>query len=39
VAIVTPASGGRQVTVTVRWRAPDAVAVSNHVAVAFISDP
>lgn len=39
VAIVTPASGGRQVTVTLRWRAPDAVAVSNHTAVAFISDP
>ncbi len=39
VAIVTPASGGRQVTVTLRWKAPDAVAVSNHVAVAFISDP
>ena len=39
VAIVTPASGGRQVTVTLRWKAPDAVSVSNHVAVAFISDP
>ena len=39
VAVVTPAAGGRQVTVTVRWRAPDAVAVSNHIAVAFISDP
>ena len=39
VAVVTPASGGRQVTVTLRWRAPDAVSPSNHVAVAFISDP
>ena len=39
IAIVTPASGGRQLTVTVRWRAPDAVTPSNHVAVAFISDP
>ena len=39
IAIVTPASGGRQITVTVRWRAPDAVSVSNHVAVAIISDP
>ncbi len=39
VAIATPATGGRQVTVTVRWRAPDALAVSNHTAVAFISDP
>jgi type IV pilus assembly protein PilV len=39
VAVTTPAAGGRQVTVTLRWRAPDAVTVSNHVAVAFISDP
>jgi type IV pilus assembly protein PilV len=39
VAVVTPATGGRQVTVTLRWRAPDAVSPSNHVAVAFISDP
>jgi type IV pilus assembly protein PilV len=39
IAIVTPASGGRQVTVTIRWRAPDAPTASNHVAVAFISDP
>ncbi|MGD9953922.1 MAG: hypothetical protein AB7S87_15200 [Burkholderiales bacterium] len=39
VAVATPATGGRQLTVTVRWRAPDAVAVSNHTAVAFISDP
>lgn len=39
IAIVTPASGGRQLTVTVRWRAPDAPTGSNHVAVAFISDP
>jgi len=39
VAIATPATGGRQITVTLRWKAPDAVTVSNHVAVAFISDP
>lgn len=39
IAIATPASGGRQMTVTVRWKAPDATAASNHVAVAFISDP
>lgn len=39
IAIATPAAGGRQVTVTLRWKAPDAVAVSNHVAVAFVSDP
>ena len=39
VAIATPASGGRQVTVTIRWKAPEATDVSNHTAVAFISDP
>jgi hypothetical protein len=39
VVIATPAAGGRQVTVTLRWKAPDAVTLSNHVAVAFISDP
>jgi type IV pilus assembly protein PilV len=39
VAIITPATGGRQVTVTLRWKAPDALTPSNHVAVAFISDP
>jgi type IV pilus assembly protein PilV len=39
IAVVTPVTGGRQITVTVRWRAPDAVAASNHVAVSFISDP
>jgi type IV pilus assembly protein PilV len=39
IAVVTPAVGGRQVTVTLRWRAPSAVSASNHVAVAFISDP
>ena len=39
VAIVTPAAGGRQVTVTIRWKAPEAVAPSNHIAVAFVSDP
>ena len=39
VAIDNPAAGGRQVTVTLRWKAPDAVTPSNHVAVAFISEP
>jgi len=29
----------RQVTVTVRWRAPDAITTSNHIAVGFVSDP
>lgn len=39
VAVSSPASGGRQVTVTIRWKAPEASDVSNHTAVAFISDP
>jgi type IV pilus assembly protein PilV len=39
VVITNPAAGGRQVTVTLRWKAPDAITPSNHVAVAFISDP
>lgn len=39
VAIATPASGGRQVTVTIRWKAPEAADVSNHTASTFISDP
>jgi type IV pilus assembly protein PilV len=39
IAVVSPATGGRQVTVTLRWKAPEAVTVSNHVAVAFVSDP
>ena len=38
IVVATPASCG-QVTVTLRWKAPEAVTVSNHVAVAFISDP
>ncbi len=29
----------RQLIVTVRWRAPDAINESNHVAVGYISDP
>jgi type IV pilus assembly protein PilV len=39
IAIATPAEGGRQITVTIRWRAPDAVAASHHTAIAYISDP
>ncbi len=39
VTIATPPSGGRQVTVVIRWRAPEAADVSNHTAVGFISDP
>jgi type IV pilus assembly protein PilV len=37
---VAPAAGSaRQITVTLQWRAPDAVMTSRHVAVGFISDP
>lgn len=30
---------GRQVIVTVNWRAPDALVPSRHVAIGYISDP
>jgi type IV pilus assembly protein PilV len=33
------ASSARQVTVTLQWRAPDAVMTSRHVAIAYITDP
>jgi type IV pilus assembly protein PilV len=33
------ASSARQITVTLQWRAPDAVMTSRHVAIGFISDP
>ncbi len=39
---VNPVAGlanGRQVVVTVRWRAPDAISTSNHVAIGYIADP
>ena len=29
----------RQVIVTIRWKAPDALAPSNHVAIAWITEP
>ena len=32
-------SAAREVTVTLQWRAPDAVMTSRHVAVAYITDP
>lgn len=39
--VVAPIAGvtGRQLTVTIRWQAPDALAPSNHLAIAYISDP
>ena len=39
VVITDPPEGGKQVTVTIRWKSPEAVTVSNHVAIAFVSDP
>jgi type IV pilus assembly protein PilV len=30
---------GRQITVTIQWRAPDAVMTSRHVAIGYITDP
>lgn len=34
-----PGVAAREVIVTVRWRAPDAIATSNHVAIGYISEP
>lgn len=34
-----PGTSAREVTVTIRWQAPDAVTTSNHVAIGYISDP
>ena len=30
---------GLQLTVTIRWKAPDALTPSNHVAIGFVSEP
>jgi type IV pilus assembly protein PilV len=30
---------GQQLTVTIRWKAPDALTPSNHVAIGFVSEP
>jgi type IV pilus assembly protein PilV len=41
--ILVPPNGTRQevrqVTVTIRWKAPDAIAPSNHVAIGWITEP
>jgi type IV pilus assembly protein PilV len=29
----------KQITVTVRWKAPDALVPSNHVSIGYVSDP
>ena len=39
IAPIAGVTKGRQVTVTVRWKAPDALAPSNHIAIGYISDP
>jgi type IV pilus assembly protein PilV len=36
--MVDPPSG-RRITVTLQWRAPDAVMTSRHIAIGYISDP
>ena len=38
VPMVDPPSG-RTITVTIQWRAPDAVMTSRHVAIGYITDP
>jgi type IV pilus assembly protein PilV len=38
----TPIPGivsGQQITVTIRWKAPDALVPSNHVAIGYVSMP
>ncbi|APV49702.1 hypothetical protein BWI17_08420 [Betaproteobacteria bacterium GR16-43] len=38
----TPIPGmanGAQLTITVQWKAPDALTPSNHVAIAYVSEP
>jgi type IV pilus assembly protein PilV len=39
VAPIVGIDSGRQITVTIQWRAPDAVLTSRHVAIGYISDP
>ena len=38
VTVADPA-GGYRMTVTVRWKAPDAISPSNHVAVTIVAPP
>jgi type IV pilus assembly protein PilV len=37
--VPTPGENSATITVTIRWKGPDAVAPSNHVAVSLIADP
>ena len=38
--VTTPdPAGGYRMVITVRWKAPDAITPSNHVAVAVVSPP
>ena len=39
IAPIPDSTSGRTVTVTLQWRAPDAVMTSRHVAIGYISDP
>jgi type IV pilus assembly protein PilV len=40
IATVDPIpTSARQITVTLQWRAPDAVMTSRHVAIGYLSDP
>jgi len=36
---VAGSASGRVLTITVRWKAPDALTPSNHVAVAYVTQP
>jgi type IV pilus assembly protein PilV len=39
VAVAAGMPPAREVIVTVRWRAPDAITTSSHVAYGYVSDP
>lgn len=39
VAPIPGVGGGQQISVTVRWKAPDALVPSNHTAIGYVSDP
>ncbi|HTO22838.1 MAG TPA: pilus assembly protein PilV [Spirochaetia bacterium] len=38
-SVIPGMTRGQQLTVTIQWKAPDALTPSNHVAIGFVSDP
>ena len=39
ITAVAGSARGYQLTITVRWKAPDALTPSNHVAIAYVTQP